>query len=105
MNGYLVLQIVYDLILLGCCGYAILAGGRDERIGAAIMLAGSALTVAAALLPDFSWRTARLGVTLVDLTVLGALLALALRTDRFWPLWMTAFHLIAVATHLAILVD
>lgn len=105
MDVYLLLQILYDVTLIACCSYAIARGGRDERIAAAVMLAGSALTVVAALLPGFSWRTDRLGVTLIDLAVLGALFTLALRTDRFWPLWMTAFHLIAVATHLAILVD
>lgn len=103
--AFVSLQLLYDIVLLGSCSFAIWRGGTDERVGAAIMLVGSAFTVASMLSPSFDWSGSRSGMVIVDLAVLAALLILSLRTDRFWPLWMTAFHLIGVTSHLAMLVE
>lgn len=35
----------------------------------------------------------------IDMFVLLALLGLTLMTDRFWPIWVTAFHVAAIAVH------
>lgn len=105
MPLFLAFQLLYALVLPASCAFAIWRGGADERAGAAIMLVGSAVSVIFALLPAFDWAASRGGLVAVDLGVLAALLVLALRTTRFWPLWMTAFHLIGVTTHLAVLLQ
>lgn len=48
-----------------------------------------------------AYETLQFGVFAVDLALLLFLLALTLRADRFWPLWVTGFHLVGVLTHVA----
>lgn len=97
-------QIVYWGVACVCTYYAFSAGGRSERAGAAIILLGSIATVVATSAMPIRYRTAEFGVLTVDLIVLAALLFLALRSDRYWPLWVTAFQLVGVTTHVAMFV-
>ncbi|WCT72539.1 hypothetical protein PQ455_12945 [Sphingomonas naphthae] len=100
--AFLSLRVVYDLTLALACGYAIVRGGRDERLGAAIMIVGSVLTVVAEYQGGKGWWNTRTGVIATDVAVFVAFLVLTLRSNRFWPIWVSALQLIAVATHLAI---
>lgn len=92
-------MLIYLFALLIACGYAAARGGKPERIGAAIMLIGSLLTApAGAINPQ--WLDTQYAIFAIDVAVLAAFLALALLSDRFWPLWVTGFHLVAVMIHL-----
>lgn len=98
------LQIVYWMVTAACTLYAYHSGGRSERAGAVIILLGSiATSLVTPALPD-RYRAAEIGILAVDLPVLFALVHLALRSRRYWPLWVAAFQLVAVTTHLAMLV-
>ena len=92
---------VYLVTLLLACSYAYWSGGETEKQAAVIMVAGSVLTGLMAT----GWRSVDLGVLVVDLAVLVALVVLMLRTDKYWLLWITAFHVIGVLTHVARLID
>ena len=105
MDFIIALRFVYLIVLIGCCGYALRSGGTPERIGALIILAGSFLSWPAGTLFGNNFRSAELGILVVDCLVLVSYTFLALRCDRFWPLWITGFHVVAVATHLAVMVD
>lgn len=94
--------IAYDIFLIASCGYALLRGGGPERAGAWIMLAGSFLTWGALLLFGHRHTQLEVGILLVDVTMLGALVWLALSADRYWPLYAAGLHLIGVSTHGAI---
>ena len=98
-------QLIYLLALVSVCSYAGWMGGWPERAGAVIMVAGSILTVIAATSFYPGWRTPEAGIFIVDLLVLAAFVNLALSSDRYWPIWVTSFHLIAVTIHLASLAD
>ncbi len=97
--------VVFNLLLLVCCGYALLRGGAPERIGATIYAVGTGLTVLAHQEAAIRYGTVEVGVLLVDGAALIAFLVLALFARRLWPLWMTAFQLIATAGHFAKLAD
>jgi hypothetical protein len=99
---FLALRILYITTLIVCTAFALRHGGRSEKVGALIIFAGSALSIAIQQSSSFDWRYARGGLIAVDVAVLIAFGALALRSKRFWPLWATAFHLIAVASHLVV---
>jgi hypothetical protein len=99
-----ILFLFYLIALIASCVYAIRRGGPSEKYGATIMLVGSFLTAAAGLFAS-GWHHTEGGVLLVDLSVLAAFLTLALTSDKYWPLWTTAFQIIGVATHLARFVD
>jgi hypothetical protein len=98
-------QLIYLLALVSVCSYAGWMGGWPERVGAGIMVAGSILSVVAAMSFYPGWRSPEAGIFIVDLLVLAAFANLALYSDRFWPIWVTSFHLIAVTIHLASLAD
>ena len=90
---------VFNCVQLAACLYALKHGGAPERWTAWMMAAGAALT---ATLP--SWSSIRFDMTsptllLVDLALLGGLCWLAARANRFWPLWVAALQLVAIAVH------
>lgn len=94
-------NILFVVLLAACCLYAWWGGGAPERIGAAIMAAGTALSHLAYLASRQNFRQLEAGILLVDIAAYLAFLALALRANRFWPLWMTAFLGVGIAGHLA----
>jgi hypothetical protein len=99
------LPFVFLLALLTTCWFAVVFGGNSERCGAAIIFLGAILSLPAATLFGSRWESPEYGVLAVDVLALIALLALALRSNRFWPLWVTSFQAIAVVTHLATMAD
>ncbi|MFD1612979.1 hypothetical protein ACFSCW_14330 [Sphingomonas tabacisoli] len=99
---YEALRLLYLATLIGACSYAFWRGGEDERIGAGIQLASSLASLPAAWLAGRSgWQAGHLPLLAVDLLTLVAFVWLAMRSRKFWPLWVAGFHLNAVLTHLA----
>lgn len=97
--------VVYNVLLVACWAYALRRGGPPERIGATILAVGSFLTAAAVSRSTTSYRSVETGILIVDLLCLVAFLALALRADRFWPLWVAALQIIGTAVHAVKFVD
>ena len=94
--------LFYWTLLALCSVYVLLRGGAPERIGIAILITGSILSTASATANyALRFRQMEAGIFIVDVLGLVALVALALRANRFWPLWVAGFHLVAVATHAA----
>lgn len=88
-----------------CCGYAWWRGGGPERSAATIIFVGVVLTRMAMGPWTGRWTSVENGVLIVDVAVLLALLAVALKAERFWPLWLTALHLLGIAGHLVKMLD
>lgn len=100
----LLFQLAFLFALTGSCSYAAWCGGWPERAGAAIFVVATILSiVVGSFKPD--WSEPQTGIFFVDLLMLAALINLALSSDRYWPLWVTSFHLIAVTIHVATFVD
>jgi hypothetical protein len=89
----------YLAILFSCWLYAMLRGGSPERIGASIIGIGSVLSLIAVSSPAGRFASVEIGVFLVDVAALVGFLVLALRAERLWPLWVTAFQMIGTAGH------
>lgn len=92
--------ILFSILLLGSCAYAWLAGGREARWITVLIISAAVLSVPASYL-DRGWSRTHLPVLGIDMLLLVGLMAMALRSKSYWPLWMTSFHLISVATHVA----
>jgi hypothetical protein len=91
--------IIYHALLIAVCAYAFLRGRRDERFAAAICLLAT-LATRLALSPVTSrYSGVETGVFLVDLLALGGFTFIALRTDRFWPLWVAGIQLTTMLAH------
>ncbi len=91
----------YFVFLVLCWGYALLKGGRPERIGTTIIAVGSVFSVA--FVPRWVARAEAIesGILLVDLACLAAFILLAMRANRFWPIWVSALVGLSVLGHLA----
>lgn len=94
-----ILILFWALTLIGC-GYAAAVGGRDGRCAALLILSASLLSIPAILLGR-KWLQTEFGVFAVDAILLCGLFFLTARSSRLFPIWMTGFQLIAVATHLS----
>lgn len=90
---------VYWTLLALTCVYAFVRGGRDERLVAIVCLVASVVT--AFVLSPWTQRYTEIeaGEMLVDLAVLAAFIAVALRSDRFWPLWIAGLQLTSSLAH------
>ena len=92
--------IIFNILLLLASGYALWRGGMPERIvGLSLLIAGGLTRLAYA---PFAERFVSVdwGVLAVDLGLLAILLGVALHADRFWTLWLAAFHLLGTGGHL-----
>lgn len=87
------LALVYNVILLSVAGYAVIRGGRPERIGAAIHIAASFATGALQLFDQRHYAPAGAIVLGIDVAVTLGFYWLAIRTTRFWPVWAFGFAL------------
>lgn len=96
----MLIAILFWLLTLLCCGYAILFGGRDGRWAAFLLLAASLLSLPPTLM-DQAYANTELIIFAVDLSLLAGLYSLMLSSHRYWPIWITGFHLVAVVTHLS----
>jgi hypothetical protein len=76
-------------------------GGRDEQLAAIGYLAATLAT----RMITAEYQHIEFGVLAVDFGLLLGLLALALTSDRFWPMYATAFQLIALVVHVASLAE
>ncbi|MEO9599768.1 hypothetical protein [Parasphingorhabdus sp.] len=68
------------------------------------MIIGSISTVVVGRTFGTSWTGVQVGIFAIDIVALLALIHLTLQSDRFWPMWATAFHLLAVTVHTAMMV-
>ncbi len=87
-------------LLLLTCGYALWRGRSDERIVASICLLATIATRFA--ISPLSGRYSGLehGLLIIDLLMLAAFVAIALRSQRFWPLWVAGLQLTNSMAHL-----
>lgn len=84
------------------CLAALWVGGRNERIVSAAQLLNVAVY---RLFAMSSWSEPEYLVLAADIGFLLVLAALAMRATRWWLLWATAFQLLIVVIHLAMIAD
>jgi len=84
------------------CGAAVWRGGWEERMTAMAFMIAWMTTL---LGRDQAWIGTQWGTLAVDCVLLGFLVFVALRSDKYWPLFAAGFHLLSVITHVARMVD
>lgn len=98
------LAIFYTLFSLTCC-YALVRGGDPERLIAGIMILGVALTPIVVNPASRRFYGMEAGLLTLDILILLAFVAIALRANRFWPMGIAVFHSMSVVGHLLKLGD
>ncbi|WGM30554.1 hypothetical protein [Brevundimonas sp. NIBR11] len=85
------------------CGAAILWGARTERLAAISIVIASVLSM---LLQNWSDETSpQWNVLIIDAANLAVFLYLLVRKHRVWLLFACAFQLLAVLSHMGMLID
>jgi hypothetical protein len=93
---------LFALLLFGTCAFAFLHGRTDERVAAGAMMGAAVLSP---ILVNGGWASPETGVLGIDMALLALLVVIALKSDRFWPLWAAGFHVVGTTIHLATFVD
>jgi hypothetical protein len=97
--------ILYWSMLLLICGFAFFGGRQYERIAAAVCLGASILTLIVHAVVSVDYAHVEQGDMLIDFVVLASFIAIALQSDRFWPLWIAGFQLTSSTAHLLKAID
>ena len=79
--------------------YALIRGGAPERLVAAVMIVGVALTPIVLNPASTRFYGVEAGLFTLDLLILLAFTAIALKANRFWPMGMVVFHGMSVLGH------
>lgn len=89
---------IYYVVLLITVAVAVRRGGPLERWAAYTALIASVLT--SAVTPFPTWTDIEVNIFIIDVLVLMSFWFIALRTQRFWPYWITGWQLIAIFGHI-----
>ena len=87
-------QLIFWTLLATSCIYAYWRGRWDERLAATVCLVA---TIATITLPAPSQVENR--ELLIDLIMLAVFVLMALRSMRFWPLWVAGLQLTITTSH------
>lgn len=96
-------QIGGVILTIVVCGVAIWKGARTERIAAISIVIASILSPLVQNWTD--WHSPQWNILIIDAANLGVFLYLLVRTHRVWLLFGGAFQLLAVLSHLGMLID
>jgi hypothetical protein len=97
--------ILYGILLWIVAIYAFRRGGADEKIVAIAFVAGSYLAPLVVFTVSFThFHSVEIPLAMVDIAFGVFLLGVALRSSRYWPLWLTAMQGLTILSHFAPLV-
>lgn len=85
--------------------YVLLQGRRDERYVGIILVLGVIATHFAISPLSSRFAGVETHVMAVDIAVFGGFLWVALRSERFWPLWIAGLQLTTILGHVLKAVD
>ena len=91
---------LFRILLVLVVLFALLRGSRDERQVALICLVGAVVTTLVLSPLAQRFESVEAPVMMVDFTVFAGFLLVALRSDRFWPLWVAGLQLTTILGHL-----
>ena len=96
-------QMIFLGLLLATLLYAALRGAAPERVGALIIAVGSVASILVPKTHHGLFAGVEPGLFAVDAAMALAFTVLALKAQRYWPMWMAAMQVDTVVTHLAML--
>ncbi len=97
-------QLLFIGLLLGTLLYATLRGAAPERWGALVIVLATIASVLAPKVGKVPFGAFEPYICAVDTITAVAFILLALRAQRYWPMWLAALQIDTVVTHLAMLV-
>ena len=96
---------IYHVLLIAVSAYAYWQGRSDERLAATLCIIATIATRIMVSPVTSRYSSVEAGVFAVDLAVLAGFIFIALRSDRFWPLWVAGLQLTTILAHALKAVD
>lgn len=93
--------LLYGTLLWSIGVYAFRYGGWEERLGIFTLITSAYLTLLLSTLFRARYTHIELPILLGDVITFITLQWLALRSNKFWPLWVAAFGGVVLLSHLA----
>ena len=97
----MLIAILFWVMTLSACGYAAFLGGWEGKWTTALIVSATFGTFISEAVINLNWRQTNSLVFAVDLAMLVGMYVIAVKSRRWWPLWVAAFQLNSVAAHLA----
>jgi hypothetical protein len=91
---------IFLILFVLTCGYAFVRGGGPERLCAFVFTIGVLLTFAAVSPLATRYRHVELAVAAIDTASFLVITAVAMRSERYWPLWLSALYCLQAFSHL-----
>ena len=91
--------LFYFSLLIGVAAYALWRGRRDERIAALTCVVASLASFVLLVAHTADYANLELGVAMIDFAALVAFTWIALKSSRFWPLWVAGLQLTSILGH------
>ena len=98
-------HIVFWALLAVVCACAMLRGRADERIAAGACAAATLLTHFVLGPLRIKYAGVEHGLVALDVAMLAIFIAVALRSARFWPLWVAGLQLTMSMAHVMKAID
>jgi F0F1-type ATP synthase membrane subunit c/vacuolar-type H+-ATPase subunit K len=93
-------HLLYAVLLWAVCGWAVVRGGRSERVAGIGILADAVMSAVVMRPMQLRYHNVETAVLMVDLTLFALLFALAMRSSKYWPLWMAGMEGVSLLGHL-----
>jgi hypothetical protein len=97
--------IIFWIVLLASCGYALWRGRKYERIAAVVFIGATVVSIILRSPLQDRYHGVEMSDLVIDSAVLMAVVAIALVSDRFWPLWVAGLQLVDSMSHLLKAID
>ena len=98
-------QVIFRTLLIASCGYALWRGRKYERVAATVFITATFLSLVMHSPAQGRYHGVEMSDLIVDTGVLVAVIAIALVSDRFWPLWVAGLQLVDSMSHLLKAID
>jgi len=92
--------LIFDLLYVSCCLFALIRGGAPERFGALILIADFELSLLVVEPMNGRFSGIEWSVFYVDLFAFLALYLLSILSARYWPMWAAAVQGAVALSHL-----
>lgn len=94
-------QILFGILMWAVFFYALRRGSWEERLAAGGLIVNAYLSALVRNPAAIAFKNVEVPVIFVDVGLLAILLLISLRSDKFWPLWLTAMQGLAILAHLS----
>ena len=96
---------IFLVLLVLSIAYALKKGGAPERAAALVFVLMTISDPFVHALTPMQYTAIDPGHFGIDLAGWGALLVIALRARRFWPLWVSSFQTVSLVAHVVKFLD